>query len=228
MFTGLVEYVGTIESVELCDVGARPDSSEKRLDQIGATIRVNAGPLTDGLAKSGSIAVNGCCLTAVDISNESFAADLSGETLRRTSLGEMKPGTRVNLERPLTAMKELGGHFVQGHVDGVGRVARLEPEGANWWFGVQVPGDLARYVAMKGSIALDGISLTVAGWHGGIVETAIIPFTYEHTNLSSLKVGDPVNVECDILAKYVERIEESRSQSAPSRLSVARLIEEGF
>ena len=144
----------------------------------------------DGLAKSGSIAVNGCCLTAVDISNETFAADLSGETLRRTSLGEMKPGTRVNLERPLTAMKELGGHFVQGHVDGVGRVARLEPEGANWWFGVRVPGDLARYVAMKGSIALDGISLTVAGWHDGIVETAIIPFTYEHTNLSSLKVGD--------------------------------------
>ena len=112
-----------------------------------------------------------------------FAADLSGETLRRTSLGEMKPGTRVNLERPLTAMKELGGHFVQGHVDGVGRVARLEPEGANWWFGVHVPAELARYVAMKGSIALDGISLTVAGWHDGIVETAIIPFTYEHTNL---------------------------------------------
>ena len=228
MFTGLVEYVGTIESVELCDVGARPDSAETRTDQIGATIRVKAGPLTDGLAKSGSIAVNGCCLTAVDISKESFAADLSGETLRRTSLGEMKPGTRVNLERPLTAMKELGGHFVQGHVDGVGRVARLEPEGANWWFGVKVPADLARYIAMKGSIALDGISLTVADWHDGIVETAIVPFTYEHTNMSSLKVGDSVNVECDILAKYVERIAESRSQSAPSRLNVARLIDEGF
>ncbi len=228
MFTGLVEHVGTIESIELCDVGARPDSSGTRPDQIGASIRVNAGPLAEGLAKSGSIAVNGCCLTAVDISKETFAADLSGETLLRTSLGEMKPGTRVNLERPLTAMKELGGHFVQGHVDGVGRVARLESEGANWWFGVQVPGNLARYIAMKGSIALDGISLTVAGWHDGIVETAIIPFTYEHTNLSSLKVGDPVNVECDILAKYVERLVESREKSPVSSLSVARLIEEGF
>ena len=228
MFTGLVEHVGTIESIELCDVGARPDSSSARGDQIGARIRVQAGPLAEGLAKSGSIAVNGCCLTAVDIEGRTFAADLSGETLRRTSLGEMKPGTCVNLERPLTAMKELGGHFVQGHVDGVGRVARVEPEGANWWFGVQVPADLARYIAMKGSIALDGISLTVAGWHDGIVETAIIPFTYDHTNLSSLKVGDPVNVECDILAKYVERIVEAREESPVSRLSVARLIEEGF
>jgi riboflavin synthase len=113
-------------------------------------------------------------------------------------------------------------------VDGVGHVARLEAEGTNWWFGVRVSPDLARYVAMKGSIALDGISLTVASWHAGIVETAIIPFTYEHTNLSTLKVGDPVNVECDILAKYVERFVESRDETAISRLSVARLTEEGF
>jgi riboflavin synthase len=140
----------------------------------------------------------------------------------------MKPGTRVNLERPLTAMKELGGHFVQGHVDGVGRVARLDPEGANWWFGVQVPGDLGRYIAMKGSIALDGISLTVAGWRDGIVDTAIIPYTYVHTNLSSLKVGDAVNIECDILAKYVDRLWESRQQTPASRLTVSRLLEEGF
>jgi riboflavin synthase len=228
MFTGLVEHVGTIESIELCDVGAQADSGGTRSDQIGARIRVNAGPLIVGLEKSGSIAVNGCCLTAIDISGATFAADLSGETLRRTSLDEMKPGTRVNLERPLTAMKELGGHFVQGHVDGVGRVARLESEGANWWFGVQVPGELARYIAMKGSIALDGISLTVADWHDGIVETAIIPYTYEHTNLSSLKVGDAVNVECDILAKYVERIIEGRKELPVSRLSIAKLIEEGF
>jgi riboflavin synthase len=214
MFTGLVEHVGAIESLERSDSGAR--------------LRVHAGPLAAGLAKSGSIAVNGCCLTAVDISGESFAADLSGETLLRTSLGEMKPGTRVNLERPLTAMKELGGHFVQGHVDGVGRVARLEPEGANWWFGVHIPDELARYVAMKGSIALDGISLTVAGWHDGILETAIIPLTYEQTNLSSLRVGEAVNIECDVLAKYVERLMETRQESPVSRLSIARLIEEGF
>jgi riboflavin synthase len=214
MFTGLVEHVGAIESMELHETGAR--------------IRVHAGPLAEGLAQSGSIAVNGCCLTAVDISGDTFAADLSAETLRRTSLGELKPGTRVNLERPLTATKELGGHFVQGHVDGVGRVARLVPEGANWWFGVQAPRDLARYIAMKGSIALDGISLTVAGCHDGFVDTAIIPYTYEHTNLCSLKTGDCVNIECDILAKYVERIVEGRRETEPSRLSVARLIEEGF
>jgi riboflavin synthase len=221
MFTGLVEYVGTIESLERNDSAARPDSS-------GTRVRVNAGPLAAGLAKSGSIAVNGCCLTAVDVSAETFAADLSGETLRRTSLGEMKPGTRVNLERPLTPIKELGGHFMQGHVDGVGRVARLDSEGPNWWFGVRIPAELARYVVMKGSIALDGISLTVAGWRDAIVDTSIIPFTYEHTNLSSLKIGDAVNVECDVLAKYVERLMEARQESPASRLSVARLIEEGF
>jgi riboflavin synthase len=107
-------------------------------------------------------------------------------------------------------------------------VTRLESEGANWWFGVRVPEELARYIAMKGSIALDGISLTVAGWHDGIVETAVIPFTYKHTNLSSLKTGDAVNVECDVLAKYVERLMEARQESAVSRLSVARLVEEGF
>lgn len=214
MFTGLVEHVGTIDSMEPRDAGAR--------------IRVHAGPLAKGLAKSGSIAVNGCCLTAVDIVKQTFAADLSGETLRRTSLGELKPGTRVNLERPLTGSKELGGHFVQGHVDGVGRVARLDAEGANWWFGVEVPGELARYIAMKGSVALDGISLTVAGWRDGIADTAIIPYTYEHTNLSSLKVGDAVNIECDILAKYVERIVEGRKETANSRLTIARLIADGF
>jgi riboflavin synthase len=227
MFTGLVEYVGTIEWLKRGELSSLRSENSARPESAGARIGVNAGPLARGLAKSASIAVNGCCLTAVEISGETFAADLSGETLRRTSLGEMQPGTRVNLERPLTAMKELGGHFMQGHVDGVGRVARLQTEGANWWFGVRVPADLARYVAMKGSLALDGISLTVAGWHDGIVETAIIPFTYEHTNLSTLRVGDAVNVECDVLAKYVERLLEAQEITV-SRLTVARLVEEGF
>lgn len=214
MFTGIVEHVGKLESLDLNADGGR--------------VRVHAGPLAPHLAVSASIAVNGCCLTVVALAGDIFVADLSAETLRRTSFGELKPGARVNLERPLSAGKELGGHFVQGHVDGVGRVARLESEGANWWFGVRIPDDLARYVAMKGSIALDGISLTVAGWHDGILETAIIPFTYEHTNLSALRVGDAVNVECDVLAKYVERLMETRQESPVSRLSVARLIEEGF
>jgi len=214
MFTGIVEYVGTIESLERSGAGAR--------------IRVQAGPLARDLARSGSIAVNGCCLTAVEISGPSFSADLSGETLRRTSLGGLKKGSRVNLERPLTGSKELGGHFVQGHVDGVGRVVRLEPEGVDWWLGVKIPDELARYVAIKGSIALDGISLTVAGWRDGVVEAAIIPFTYEHTNLNTLAAGDAMNVECDVLAKYVERMLEARGAPARSPITLARLVDEGF
>jgi riboflavin synthase len=221
MFTGLIEHVGTLASFERHPQGAR--------------VRVHAGPLAASLATSNSIAVNGCCLTAVEIEGDTFAADLSGETLRRTTLGELKIGARVNLERPLTASKELGGHFVQGHVDGVGQVARVEPEGANWWLGIRVPQELQHYVAVKGSIAIDGISLTVAGWSGGanggphaVMEAAIIPFTYEHTNISALAVGDGVNLECDVLAKYVERILEARQPAAASTLSVARLMEEGF
>jgi riboflavin synthase len=219
MFTGIIEHVGRIDSLQHLSGGAR--------------LRVDAGPLAASLAISGSIAVNGCCLTAVEIDGGIFTADLSAETLRRTSLGEMKPGARVNLERPLTAGKELGGHFVQGHVDGVGRVTRLAPEGTNWWLGVRVPAEIERYVAMKGSIAIDGISLTVAsigpGEGGSIVEAAIIPYTYAHTNLQSLAPGDAVNLEADILAKYVERLVNFRNVVAsPSRLTVERLIEEGF
>jgi riboflavin synthase len=214
MFTGIVEAVGRIETIENVEAGAR--------------LRVHAGALAETLHVASSIAVNGCCLTVVALDGEIFSADLSGETQRRTSFGEAKAGSRVNLERPLRAGQELGGHFVQGHVDGVGRVSRLAPEGANWWFGVTLPPELARYVAMKGSIAIDGISLTVAGWHDGIVETAIIPFTYAQTDIQGLAVGDPVNLECDILAKYVERMLQSGSATPPSRLTVAGLTEEGF
>jgi riboflavin synthase len=218
MFTGIIEHVGRVESLNTALDGAAQ----------GARLRVHAGPLAASLAVSNSIAVNGCCLTVVEISGETFAADLSSETLRRTSFGEIKPGTRVNLERPLTTGKEFGGHFVQGHVDGIGRVTRWEAEGANWWLGVRVPRELARYVAMKGSIAIDGISLTIANLTGDVVEAAIIPFTYANTNLQALRVGDAVNLEADILAKYVERILEARRPAASSALTVERLVEEGF
>jgi riboflavin synthase len=140
----------------------------------------------------------------------------------------MKDGTRVNLEKPLSAGAELGGHFVQGHVDGVGRVTALVPEGENWWLSVRVPDEVARYVAMKGSVALDGISLTIAGWHEGIVDIAIIPYTYDFTNVKNMAVGDAVNVECDILAKYVERLLEARETPAPARMTVEALKEHGF
>jgi riboflavin synthase len=214
MFTGIVEHVGKIESLERSQEGAR--------------LKVRAPGIVAALPIGASIAVNGCCLTVVELGDGSFAADLSGETLRRTSFSEMKPGRAVNLELPLKAGAPLGGHFVQGHVDSVGHVARFVPEGNNWWLSVRVPEELSRYVAMKGSIAIDGISLTVAAWNDGIADCAIVPFTYSQTNLHELTVGDAVNIECDILAKYVERLLEAQREPAPSRLTVSRLIEEGF
>jgi riboflavin synthase len=214
MFTGIIEHVGRIDALELSAAGGR--------------LRVDAGPLAASLAISGSIAVNGCCLTVVERSGSVFAADLSSETLQRTAFGEMKAGMSVNLERPLTAGKELGGHFVQGHVDGVGRVARLEAEGLNWWLGVRVPAEFERYVAMKGSIAIDGISLTVANVAGARIDTAIIPFTYAHTNLHGLALGDAVNIETDILAKYVEKLMQTGRTTEASTLTLEHLVQEGF
>ena len=221
MFTGIIEHTGTIEWLERSAEGGR--------------LWIRAPGVTPTPAVANSIAVNGCCLTVVEIEGETFRADLSGETLHRTSFDELKRGTRVNLERPLTAGKELGGHFVQGHVDGVGRVTRLVAEGpadqpTSWWLSVRVPEELGRYVAMKGSIALDGISLTVAGWHESMADIAIIPYTYEHTNVCGLAVGDPVNIECDVLAKYVERLLEAPAAGgpAPALLTVEKLVEEGF
>jgi len=216
MFTGIVEFMGKIESLEQTAEGGR---LVVRAPEVIAA----------GLEIANSISVNGCCLTVVALDEATFAADLSGETLRRTSFGEMKPGTRLNLEKPLSAGKEFGGHFVQGHVDGIGRVTRLVPEGENWWLSARVPEALERYVAMKGSIAIDGISLTVAGLHEGVVDIAIIPFTYTHTNVQDMTVGDAVNLECDILAKYVERLILAREEAtAPSRLTLEKLKEQGF
>jgi riboflavin synthase len=220
MFTGIVEAAGTVESLDLTAEGGK------------LRVRVPA-PMADGLTISNSIAVNGCCLTVVELRNGVFTADLSGETLRRTCFGEIRPGTRVNLEKPLHAGAELGGHFVQGHVDGVGRVAALTPEGPAdapkaWTYSVRVPPELHRYMAMKGSVALDGISLTIAGWHDGIVDIAIIPFTFEHTNIGAIRLGDPVNIECDVLAKYVERLLAARDSAPASNLTVEKLIAQGF
>lgn len=214
MFTGIVEHIGALEAIERRAEGAR--------------VRIRGPEVAPSLQVAGSIAVNGCCLTVVEISGDVFAADLSGETLRRTTFGELKVGARVNLERPLTVGKELGGHFVQGHVDGVGRIARLTPEGNNWWLAVRVPHELGRYMATKGSIAVDGISLTIAAWQDGIVDLAIIPFTYTHTNLQGLTVGDPVNIECDVLAKYVERLLDRNKEAAESRLTIEELLRQGF
>lgn len=226
MFTGIIEHLGTIEALELKPGGGR--------------VKIHAPSLASTLAVSNSIAVNGCCLTIVALDKKQFSADLSGETIQKTSFsaknGAQKKGTRVNLEQPLTAGKEFGGHFVQGHVDGTGRVTHLNPEEAgsgNWWFGVEVPGELARYIVPKGSITIDGISLTVARWKETtrIAEVAVIPYTYEHTNIHDRKPGDAVNLEGDVLGKYVERYLEARNGTSfkqHSRLTFDKLVAQGF
>jgi riboflavin synthase len=196
---------------------------------------VHAPNVAPSLALSNSIAVNGCCLTVVTLDKERFSADLSGETVRKTSFGSgpqgLKVGDRVNLEQPLTAGKEFGGHFVLGHVDSVGHVSNLQREGENWWYGVRVPKDFVRYIVPKGSITIDGISLTVARWNNGIAEDAVIPYTYEHTNIRDRQSGDAVNLEGDILGKYIQRHLEARNaavESDSAALTLARLREEGF
>jgi riboflavin synthase len=218
MFAGIIEHLGTIEALDLQREGGR--------------VTIHAPSVAPSLVVSNSIAVNGCCLTIVDLHHSRFSADLSGETIRKTSFGvstaSLKQGARVNLEQPLTAGKELGGHFVLGHVDTIGRVTHLKREGENWWFGVQVPEEFARYVVPKGSITIDGISLTVARWHNNIAEVAVIPYTYEHTNIRDRKPGDAVNLEGDILGKYVERYLEAREARPAPSITLARLIEQGF
>jgi riboflavin synthase len=218
MFTGIIEHQGTLDSLDVREDGGRTT--------------IHSPSLAPSLAVSNSIAVNGCCLTIVDVHHGRFSADLSGETICKTSFGAksgaLVRGSRVNLEQPLTAGKEFGGHFVLGHVDTIGRVTHLMPEGENWWFGVEVPEEFARYIVPKGSIAIDGISLTVARWHDRIAEIAIIPFTYLQTNVRHLKPGDAVNLEGDVLGKYVERYLDARATASPSQLTFAQLAEQGF
>lgn len=191
------------------------------MDAGGARLVVRAPEIAAQLEISGSIAVNGCCLTVIAHDSSTFSADVSPETLRRTALASLKIGATVNLERPLRAGQELGGHMVQGHVDGVGRVSRFSQEGTansaseqNWCLEVEIPPELARYVVEKGSLAIDGISLTVAALKDTSASFAVIPFTYAHTNVCERKKGDPVNLEVDVLAKYVERLMAPRAVSA--------------
>src|SRR6202042_1526853 len=226
MFTGITEQVGQIESLE-----HTPDGGRLRISFHGTATPGSAPEIDPAIAAStklgDSISVNGCCLTVVDFTADHFSADLSGETLRRTNFGEKKTGDLVNLERPLSAGARLGGHFMQGHVDGVGRVTRLVPEGDSWWLSIKIPENLRRYVAEKGSIAIDGISLTVAKWHDGIVDIAIIPFTHENTNVRMMSVNDAVNIETDILAKYVEGLLKKDKAAVAPGLTVPKLTEEG-
>ncbi len=189
MFTGIVEERGTVRGI-----------SPHRLVVACRAVIADAEP-------GSSIAVNGCCLTVVERGDGHLAFDLSEETLRRTSLARLSPGDPVNLERPLTLSSRLGGHLVQGHVDGVGTIVALEPEGGGGaWMTVEAPADLRRYLVEKGSVAVDGVSLTVAALGEGTFSVALIPHTLAVTTLGAARVGDPVNLEVDVIAKYVEAL----------------------
>ena len=193
MFTGIIEELGEVLEIQ--------DTTSFR------TIRVGGRAIFDDLRIGSSIAVNGVCLTARSISSEVFSAEMSKETLDRTSLGSLKKGAVVNLERPMRADSRFGGHIVQGHVDGLGHIRRFERQGDAWNLEVEYPETDKRYLVQKGSITVDGISLTVAALLGSnIFSVAIIPHTFENTNLRTARVNDPVNLEFDVLAKYIETL----------------------
>ena len=176
----------------------------------GARLRVRCARVLEDLKPGSSIAVNGVCLTAVEIGRDAFSADLAPETLRRSNLGDLGPGGRVNLERPLAPTDRLSGHIVQGHVDGTGELLALDQLGdENWWLKIRVPAELDRYLVFKGSIAIDGISLTIASLGRDVLAVTIIPHTYQNTTLGTHKTGDRVNLECDVLAKHVEKLLQS-------------------
>jgi riboflavin synthase len=193
MFTGIIEEVGLVAGITPVAAGAR--------------LKIRCSRVLEDASEGSSIAVNGVCLTALDLQLDSFSADLAPETLRRSNLGDLVVGSRVNLERPLLPTGRLSGHIVQGHVDGTGEVLRFEALGEdNWWLSVRVPPELDRYLVFKGSIAIDGISLTIASLEDGVLGVTIIPHTVRHTNLAQYQAGARVNLECDMLAKHVEKL----------------------
>ena len=198
MFTGIVEGTGTVAALAAA------------VDGSGARLQVEAPWLVGQLRPGESVAVNGCCLTVAEATAAGFAADLVAETLRRTALGGLAIGARVNLERPLALGGRLGGHLVQGHVDGLARVLDRRPVGDGEEVRIELPPDLERYVVEKGSIAVDGVSLTVAGVGPGWFTVALVPHTLAVTTLGDRRPGDPVQLEVDVVAKYVERLVGAR------------------
>jgi riboflavin synthase len=214
MFTGIIEEVGQIVNLQ-----QRKESRR---------ITIQAENTAKELKPGDSVAVSGVCLTALDIKPESFSADLAPETWTRTSFSRLHEGAVVNLELPMQIGGRLGGHLVQGHVDGVGRFVSLEPieDSGNWWLHVKIPAEIRKYTVFKGSIAIDGISLTVARLKDDLCSVAVIPHTVDRTNLGSLRGGDPVNLEADLIAKYVEKM--LHGQAAKASLTVQDLVGEGF
>ena len=213
MFTGLVEESGVIDSITPRAAGAR--------------LTVRCEKVLEDSREGSSIAVNGVCLTAVDLRPRSFAADVAPETLQRSNLGDLAAGSVVNLERPLSAGGRLGGHIMQGHVDGTGEFLSMEEIGdGNWWLSIRAPAELDQYLVFKGSIAIDGISLTVAALEGEVVSATVVPHTYRNTTLRGYKTGARLNLECDIIAKYVAKLLGKLER--PSSLTVGKLKEMGY
>jgi riboflavin synthase len=218
MFTGIIEEVGKLVKIE--------QHGENR------RITVEAANSPKQLRTGDSVAVSGVCLTALDIKPKSFSADLAPETWARTSFSRLQEGAMVNLELPMKADGRFGGHIVQGHVDGVGKLIGLDriADSENWWLQIELPAEIEKYTVFKGSITIEGISLTVAKLerkHSAFTCTiAIIPHTVEMTNMGSLKPGDPVNLEADLIAKYVEKMMKGKPEQ--SSITVEELVQQGF
>jgi riboflavin synthase len=214
MFTGIIEEVGRI-------AGIRQRGENRR-------ITIAAADAPKELKTGDSVAVSGVCLTALDINPGSFCADLAPETWGRTSFSRIRDGALVNIELPMKSNGRFGGHIVQGHVDGVGKLIALEriADSENWWLSIELPRDVEKYTVYKGSVCIEGISLTVAKLEDRICTVAIIPHTVEMTNLKSLRPGDPVNLEADLIAKYVEKM--MKGDAAESSLTVEELVRQGF
>lgn len=199
MFTGIIEELGRVRSIEKRGEDAR--------------IVIEARTVSEGSREGDSISVNGVCLTALDVQSNSFAADVSKETMFRSTLGNLRAGAPVNLERAVTPVTRLGGHIVQGHVDARGKILGAQSHGESWTVRIGYPKEIAHYLVFKGSVAVEGISLTIANLTDDYFEIAVIPKTWEVTNFSHLKPGDEVNLEVDVIAKYVERMLAARASS---------------
>lgn len=214
MFTGIIEEVGQVKSI--------------KEGTISSSILVEASKVLENTKIGDSICTNGVCLTVTEINKNEFKADVMAETLRRSNLGSLKKGSKVNLERALTLQTPLGGHLVSGHIDGVGKIIEIKPEDNATWFYIELDKKLLRYVVEKGSIAIDGISLTVAYVDNRGFKVSIIPHTSKETILLTKKVSEEVNIECDIVGKYIEKLLIPKEKEKKSNIDMNFLINNGF
>ena len=215
MFTGIIEDVGTVKGIQR---GAK-----------SVILTISSAKIVEGVRIGDSIAVNGICLTATTVSGDAFTADVMPETMKRTSLGELKPGSSVNLERAMPADGRFGGHIVSGHIDGTGVIKDITREDNAVWYTIGADSTILKYIVEKGSIAIDGISLTVAYVDDNVFKVSIIPHTLKETILGMKKIGDKVNLENDIIGKYVEKLLSFKTETKSSKgVEMSTLMENGF